>query len=131
MIGPGDAVRAYFKAYETGSPEAVLAHLAPDHVYHGPAGAAPMGYAGRRAETGAFFAAFSEVRVEIADQIVDGDRVATRLVMQAVHSGPYGGFQPTGRPVVMPFIDLARVRSGLVAEEWAEFDVGAIVRQIS
>jgi len=57
--------------------------------------------------------------------------VATRIIMRAIHTGTYLGIAPTQRTVVMPFLDLAVVRGDRIVEEWAEFDLAAIVRQLS
>jgi steroid delta-isomerase-like uncharacterized protein len=124
-------VSRYLRAYTTGRPDSILELLASDYVYHGPAGMPPLDYGKRGAVSKSFLSSFSNVEVEIADQIAEGDRVATRVVMRANHAGTYLGIPPTHRTVVMPFLDIALVHGDLIVEEWAEFDMAAILRQIS
>lgn len=77
-----------------------------------------------------FFAAFSDIEVTVDDQIAEGDRVASRVSMRCTHSGEYQGIPPAGARVVITYLDIARVRDGKVVEEWAEFDLLGILRQL-
>ena len=45
----------------------------------------------------AMLSAFSDRRVTIADQLVAGDKVATRWRATAVHTGDFNGIRATGR----------------------------------
>lgn len=85
---------------------------------------------GRQADEAPFFAAFTDIESVVEDQIAEGDRVATRVTMRCTHSGPYGGFQPTGHRIAIPFIDISTVRDGRIYEEWDEFDMRGILRQL-
>lgn len=125
-----DIIRAYFRAYEEGTAEAVLRFVHPDHVYHPPAGLPAMDRLGRVAEANGFFAAFSEVKVRIDAQLADDDLVATRLTFQVRHSGEYLGVPATGRLVTIPFMDFSIVRDDRIFEEWAEFDLAAVGAQL-
>jgi steroid delta-isomerase-like uncharacterized protein len=129
-MDPKAIVRGYFEAYATGRPEAVVAWLDPEHAYHAPGGGPSLDRAGRLAEATAFLAAFVDVAVRIADQVAEGQTVATRLTMRARHAGPYLGVPATGRVVAFPFMDFAIVRDGKVLEEWSEFDMAAIGAQL-
>ena len=128
--GVKSVVRGYFEAYNTQRPEAVMALVHPDHIYHPPGVAEPMDRRGRQADEAPFFAAFSEIESVIEDQIAEGDRVATRVTMRCMHSGPYGGIPATGRRITIPFIDISTVRDGKILEEWAEFDMRGLLRQL-
>ncbi len=127
---PKSVVRRYFEAYNTQRPEAVTAFVHPDHVYHPPGVAEPMDRRGRQRDEAPFFAAFTNIESVVEDQIAEGDRVATRVTMRCTHTGPYGGVPPTGRRITIPFIDISRVRDGQIFEEWAEFDMPGILRQL-
>ncbi len=127
---PKAVVRRYFEAYNTQRQEAIMAFVHPDHIYHPPAGGAPMDRPGRQADEAPFFAAFSDIEPVIEDQIAEGNCVATRVTMRCTHTGPYGGVAPTGRRITIPFIDIATVRDGKILEEWAEFDMRGILRQL-
>ena len=123
-------VRRHFEAYNAQRPEAVLAFVHPDYVYHPPGGGEPMDRRGRQADEAPFFAAFTEIESVVEDQIAEGERVATRVTMYCTHTGPYGGIPPTGRRIAIPLIDISTVRDGMILEEWAEFDMRGILRQL-
>jgi predicted ester cyclase len=124
------AVRDYWLTYENGEVDLLVSHLDPAHVYHGEGSSAVLDYEGRRDEAGFFFAAFSDIRVIIEDQVAESDRVATRLTMYATNSGSFLGQPASGRRVSIPLLDLARVRDGRILEEWAEFDWQSLLRQL-
>ncbi len=127
---PKTVVRRYFEAYNTQRPDAVMAFVHRDHVYHPPGVADPMDRQARQADEAPFFAAFSDIESVIEDQIAEGNRVATRVSMRCTHTGPYGGIAPTGRRITIPFIDISTVRDGKIFEEWAEFDTRGLLRQL-
>ncbi len=128
---PKEVVRRYFEAYNAQRPEAVMAFVHPDHVYHPPGVAEPMDRRGRQRDEAPFFAAFKDIESIVEDQIGEGDRVATRMTMRCTHAGSYGGIPATGRRVTIPFIDISVVRDGKILEEWAEFDMRGLLQQLT
>jgi len=50
--------------------------------------------------------------------------------MEADHTGEYHKIPPTGRRTRITFIDIARVASGRIVEEWTEFDMMSILQQL-
>lgn len=127
---PKSVVRRYFEAYNTQRPEAVMAFVHPDHIYHPPGLAEPMDRRGRQADEAPFFAAFSDIESVVEEQIAEGDRVASRITMRCTNSGPYHGRRATGRRITIPFLDFSRVRDGKILEEWAEFDTLGLLAQL-
>ncbi len=127
---PKEVVRRYFEAYNAQDPEAVMAYVHRDHIYHPPGVAEAKDRRGRQADEAPFFAAFSGIESVVEEQIAEGDRVATRVTMRCTHTGPYGGIPPTGRRITIPFIDFSSVRDGKILEEWAEFDMRGMLRQL-
>ena len=78
----------------------------------------------------AMLAAFSDRDVEIADQIVNGDKVATRWRATGVHSGEFNGIPATGRRVRMTGISIDRIAAGKVIESWEVTDDAGLLRQL-
>lgn len=76
-------------------------------VWHGPGGEqiGPREEAQARENLEKLFAAFPDIRSEIADLIAEGDKVAVRLV---VRGGP-----PTGRNT-----HIMRIEDGKIVESW-------------
>jgi len=123
-------IQRYFSAYDTGEQEAVLRFLDAKHVYHPPGGGPPMGYAARKNDEAFFFKAFSRIHTNVEDQIAEGDKVVSRVIMEADHTGEYQNIPATGTRTKFTFIDIARVASGTIVEEWAEFDMMSILQQL-
>lgn len=89
-------VAAFFReGYETGRFERVLELLAPDYLDHSPAGA--QGSREAVAILQAVREMFSDLQVTVLDLLEEGDRVASHVRFQAVHSGPCMGIEATGK----------------------------------
>lgn len=75
-------------------------------------------------------AAFPDFRIEIEDQIAEGDRVVTRVTFRGTHLGEYRGIAPTGRRVAYQGIAVDRIAGGRVVEGWHEADNLGLLRQL-
>jgi predicted ester cyclase len=51
--------------------------------------------------------------------------------MHCTHTGEYQGIPATGKRIAITFIDIALIKAGKIVEEWVEFDMMSILRQIS
>jgi len=125
-----EAVRRYLESYNTQQLSAVMAFVHPDHRYNPPGGGQAMNRDEREADERFFFSAFSDIESVVEEQIAEGDRVASRITMRCTQTGSYQGLPATGRRITIAFIDFARVRDGKILEEWAEFDMMGILRQL-
>jgi steroid delta-isomerase-like uncharacterized protein len=66
-------------------------------------------------------AMFPDMRIEVVDQVADGDRVVSRWVLNGTHRG---------RSVTLPGITISRFRDGKIAEDWTVSDNLGLLRQI-
>ena len=78
----------------------------------------------------AMLSAFSDRRVVIEDQLADGDKVATRWTVTAVHSGEFQGVPATGRRGSMTGISIDRLAGGKIVESWEVTDDAGLLRQL-
>jgi predicted ester cyclase len=83
----------------------------------------------------ALFAAFSDVTIEVTNQLSSGPVVMAEVVLSATNDGPLdlgaGEVPPTGRRIEIPMawaFDLNN--EGLVVEERDYFDTGQIMEQL-
>jgi predicted ester cyclase len=125
-----DLARGYFKAYENGDIEAVMGFLDRDYVLHPGGGEEPLNYDGRKRDEMVFFAAFSRIEAVVEDQVAEGDQVVSRVTLHCTHSGEYQGVPATGKRVAITYMDILRFKAGKIVEEWVEFDMMGILRQI-
>jgi predicted ester cyclase len=50
--------------------------------------------------------------------------------MTATHSGSFHGIPASGKRVTITYMDFAVIQQGKIIEEWAEFDIQAILNQL-
>lgn len=121
--------RAFRDIMQGGDVDVIDEVFASDFAGHDTAG----GTFGRdefRAGVATMLGAFSERQVVIADQVVDGDKVATRWHASGVHAGGFHGIPATGRRVSMTGISIDRLASGKIVESWEVTDDAGLLRQL-
>jgi len=63
----------------------------------------------------------SDIKIEVKDQLVDGNRVTSRFVVKGVNRG---------RQVSLNGITISRFENGLIVEDWSVTDTLSMVRQL-
>jgi predicted ester cyclase len=76
-------------------------------------------------------AAFEDIRVEVLDQIEDGDMVATRWAVTARQTGEFFGVSSHGKTATLTGTSFNRVRDGKLTENWAEVGVPLFLQQLA
>jgi predicted ester cyclase len=83
---------------------------------------------------GAFRTAMPDARIEGRIFVEQGDVVAVEGTYSGTHTGPLaspqGTIPPTGKRMVLPFVDLFRVRNGKIAEHRVYYDQMAFLGQL-
>lgn len=90
-----------------------------DFLAHEGIPGAPPGPDGFLAWVRALRAAFPDLQLDVHDVIVQGDRVATRLLLRGTHLGEFRGIPPTGRRIVVQQLQIFRLVDGRVIERWS------------
>jgi steroid delta-isomerase-like uncharacterized protein len=77
-------------------------------------------------------AAFPDLRMEVDDLLVSGDRVVAQVRATGTHTGePFMGLQPSGKSINVPLIDITRFDAdGLALEHWGVFDALSMMQQL-
>lgn len=73
---------------------------------------------------------FPDMRIEIADFLADGDKVAVRWTMTGTHKGELFGVPPTDDEVVLSAIEINRFDGGLLVETWTQSDQIGLMEQV-
>ena len=89
-----------------------------------------LNVAGFRQMMTGLLAAFPDMRITIEDQVVAGNKVATRWVAEGTNSAPFGNVPATGRRVRVGGLILDRVADGRIAERWEQWDEAGMMRQL-
>ena len=74
--------------------------------------------------------AFPDIHIEVEDQIVEGDRVATRWRGTGTHEGELMGISPTGNRVTVVGTTIERIADGQIAETWDNYDALGMMQQL-
>lgn len=74
---------------------------------------------------------FSNLKVEILEQIAEKDLVTTRKKIRATHTGEIFGIPPSNKEVEINVIDIIRLSGGKYAEHWGQSNFDEVLRQVS
>jgi predicted ester cyclase len=75
--------------------------------------------------------AFSNLKVEILNQVAEGDQVVTYKAFHATHTGEFMGIAPTGKNITLRLIDIIRLNNGQYTDHWAIRDVPHLMNQLT
>ena len=124
-------IRFNREVIEQGLPASLAALLAPEFVNHTAPPGMPSGAEGMRIMFEDILRpALPDLRVEIHDQIVEGDKVVTRKTLRGTHRGTLLGVAATGRTIEISVIDIVRVAGGRYVEHWGSNDLPAVLASL-
>ena len=100
------------------------------HDPHAPPSGWPNGPEGLKMVASVFGGGFSDWDITLDDQIAEGDKVATRWIASATHTGSLQGMPPTGKSVRVTGVNVMRFAEGKIAESWSNFDMLTLLQQL-
>jgi serine phosphatase RsbU (regulator of sigma subunit)/predicted ester cyclase len=111
--------RRFLEARRRADLDAMEEMMAPDFVAHTPAPRQAPDREGYKLQIAESVSAFSGLRFIIEDQVVQGDKVVSRISGRGTHDrGALLGIAPTGREMASMAIFIHRISGGKIAEEW-------------
>ena len=114
-------VRRFLEAQANADPDALEELLVPDFVDHDLQPDQEPGREGFIRAVAEEPDIFSNLRVNILDQVAEGDKVTTRFTWRRIHDrGEFLGLAPTGMEIKTTAIVINRVSGGKIVEEWSE-----------
>ena len=126
-----DYERTWVEGLNRGDVSAADRAFAPDCVVHiNGSPEANLSLGGFKEMMSGLLGAFPDLRLTVEDQIVAGDKVATRWVAEGTNSGPFGPVPATGRRIRIGGLILDRVIDGKVVERWEQWDQMAMMQQL-
>jgi predicted ester cyclase len=122
--------RIFDEGFATGDGSVLDEVCAPDLVEHqfGLAGSGAAAIAHVKAAIADVHRAVPDMTFTIEDSATHGDTVWVRVRARGTATGPFFG-PPSGRPVDITVIDVARVVDGLIVEHWGVPDRFALLAQ--
>ena len=75
-------------------------------------------------------AAFPDIKTELQQQLIEGDRVASHWSLSGTHLGDFFGIPPTGKTVRFQNLSIAKIENGKIIQYNSELGWLAILLQI-
>ena len=104
--------------------------MASDYARYMSGPAQPLNREGQKQRITAFRKAFPDLHLTIDDLIAEGDKVMFRITVRGTHQGAFMGISPTGKPVTVTAIDIARFVNGKIVEHWGQMDSLGLMQQL-
>ena len=124
------AKRRYFEAFNVQNLDAIDELFAPEYVLHIPGSPDVEGPETLKQMVAGTLAALSDPIMIIEDMVAEGDRLATRWTLTAIHSGEFLGVPPTNKQITMNGMIIDRFVGGKVVEAWDSFDMYGVMQQL-
>ena len=74
--------------------------------------------------------AFPDLKFATVLAVAEGDMVSVRMRATGTNTGSLMGMPPTGKPLAVDIMQIARVENGQVVEEWETFDQLDFMQQL-
>jgi predicted ester cyclase len=124
-------MRQWFKeVWNERREDAIDRLMAPDAKVHGLGDEVAIGSAGFKPIHRAFCGAFEDLRIEVLQTVVEGDRVAAYCCVTGRHAGDALGGKATGNAVKFCGTAIGRVQDGRLVEGWNTFDFLTMYQQL-
>jgi steroid delta-isomerase-like uncharacterized protein len=126
-VSTPDLVRDFYdRIWNAGDLEAAEELLAPDLSFRGSLGPELRGREAFLDYVRSTRAALTDYRCEIVECIAEDDRAFARMWFHGRHTGPFRGFEPTGREVGWAGAALFRFAGGVITEAWVLGDLAGL-----
>ncbi len=123
--------RTWIEGLNRGDVSAADRAFSPDGVIHINGSPEPnLSLGGFKEMMSGLLGAFPDLRFTIEDQIVAGEKVATRWTAKGTNTGAFGPMPATGRHIQISGLILDRVVDGKVVERWEQWDQMAMLQQL-
>ncbi len=116
------ARRLYVEVFGVGNLAAADEILAEGCISHGPGSQPVVGVDAIKLQAALLRGAVPDLRVQLEDQLAEGDRVASRWLAAGTNTGPLrspsGDVPPSHRPITFGEIRIDRFEHGRIVESW-------------
>jgi steroid delta-isomerase-like uncharacterized protein len=99
------------------------------YSFHSP-GMSPINWNATKQFLTAFWSAFPDLSHKIQDIMVEGDKVAVRVINTGTHKGEFLGIPPTDKKVSFVGVGFLTIRDSKIIEQWSVNDTMGLMQQI-
>ena len=123
-------VRRFFEAFNANDQAALKEVLSPDLVAYSHGSPGPQNRETHLQGIDMWNSAF-ETDFAVEEQIAEGDKVATRVTMRAIHNrGEFQGLSPTGKQVEISGVTIERIEDGKIVKRRVSSDWFGLMQQL-
>jgi predicted ester cyclase len=123
-------VRRFYEAFSANDQKALKEVLSPDLVAYSHGSPGPQNREAHLQGIDMWNAAF-ETDFTVEEQIAEGDKVATRVTMRAIHNrGEFQGLPPTGKQVEVDGVSIEHVQDGNIMKRRVSSDWFGLMQQL-
>lgn len=120
--------RLFYELWIKGNLAPIEELIAPEYALHNPF--LPSNRDGLRQSVILMREAFPAYRGEIHDTIITGDKAMARWTRYCIHREEFMGVEATNYEITLRGISIYRFNENQVIEEWVEFDMYGLLRQV-
>jgi predicted ester cyclase len=124
------AARLFYAFWNTGDPQLARIVLAPSFIDRTLPKGRPQGVDGPLFASGNFRHAVPDLRCDIEQLIVTGDRVVAHLHFSGHFTGTFGEKQGAGQPIDFIATDILRLEDGRITDNWHIEDNLTLMQQL-
>ncbi|PXX45438.1 ester cyclase [Undibacterium pigrum] len=124
------AARRYYAFWNTGEAQYAQTALAANFIDRNLPAGRPQGPEGALFASKNFRAAVPDLKLQVEEMLLVGDRVIGRLHFTGHYSGSFHGQQGDGRKVDFIATDIYRIADGRIAENWHLEDNLTLLQQM-
>lgn len=81
--------------------------------------------------TNVLWKGLADIKVEIHDQVGEGDKVTSRKTIHGTHIGEFMGHAGSQKKISINIIDIVRLQNQKYLEHWSIIDVQGVLAQIN
>ena len=122
--------RAMFDVIQTRDIDALRALYHPDYTYTGGDGQEQKGADAGVAVAETYLNAFSDLRIEVRDQVVSGNVSVLEVTGRGTHDGALGEIPATGRSIEVVLCNVIEEADGKILREREYFDQLSFLQQL-
>jgi len=123
-------VRQFFEYFSKGDVTQIENLWGPDYKFHYPGRTNTLGKKESQDLIRQYHSAFPDMKFTIEDQIAEGEMVVTRISVSGTHKGDFMGIVPSNKKISATGIASHKIQNNKIVEEWTEFDMLGIMKQI-
>jgi predicted ester cyclase len=123
-------VDAFYGFWINGSPKLLGEALSPKFIDHTLPAGRPQGPSGPATASRGFLAAVPDLKMEVVQRLVVGDRIVSHLRFTGHFTGSFKDVQGKGQPIDFIATDILRVQGGKITDNWHLEDNLTFLQQI-